>query len=76
MSKTLLFKGLGAPSSVLPTCVIGTPGISFPAGFSKDGLPIGMQFLGPRRSEKLLLKSAHAFESLTEYYKKVPKDYV
>jgi aspartyl-tRNA(Asn)/glutamyl-tRNA(Gln) amidotransferase subunit A len=60
----------------VPTCVIGTPGISFPAGFSKNGLPVGMQFLGPRRSEKLLLKSAHAFESLTEYYKKVSKDYV
>jgi len=34
----------------------GVPGISVPAGFSVDGLPIGIQFMGPHFSEELLFK--------------------
>lgn len=59
----------------VPTCVIGTPGLSFSAGFSKEGLPIGIQLLGPRLSENLLYKVAHAFEQSTDYHLKHPALY-
>ncbi len=59
----------------VPSCVIGTPGLAFPAGFSKEGLPIGIQLMGPRLSEKLLYKVAHAFEQSTDYHLKHPALY-
>jgi aspartyl-tRNA(Asn)/glutamyl-tRNA(Gln) amidotransferase subunit A len=40
----------------------GTPGVSCPAGASRDGLPIGIQVLGPEDSEPLLLRAARALE--------------
>jgi aspartyl-tRNA(Asn)/glutamyl-tRNA(Gln) amidotransferase subunit A len=44
----------------------GIPGISIPAGFDKDGLPIGIQILGPDFSEALLLRISRAYENATE----------
>ncbi|MCB9493427.1 MAG: Asp-tRNA(Asn)/Glu-tRNA(Gln) amidotransferase subunit GatA [Epsilonproteobacteria bacterium] len=58
-----------------PNCMIGTPAISVPGGFSPEGLPIGVQFLGPRLSEQLLLKVAYAFEQHTNYGQKTPKGF-
>ncbi len=55
-----------------PNCIIGTPAISVPAGFSAEGLPVGIQFFGPRLSEELLFNVAHAFEQATGYYTKTP----
>ena len=40
----------------------GIPGISVPCGLSSEGLPIGMQLLGPYWSESTLFRAAHAFE--------------
>lgn len=40
----------------------GVPGISVPCGFSSDGLPIGVQLLGPYWSEARLLRLAHAYQ--------------
>jgi aspartyl-tRNA(Asn)/glutamyl-tRNA(Gln) amidotransferase subunit A len=59
----------------VPTCVIGTPGLSLPCGFSQEGLPIGFQFLGPALSEELIYQAAYAFEQSTDYHKKVPAGY-
>jgi aspartyl-tRNA(Asn)/glutamyl-tRNA(Gln) amidotransferase subunit A len=59
----------------VPNCIIGTPGISLPCGFSKNNFPIGMQFLGPRMSEALLYKVAHAFQVNTDYHLKTPSGY-
>lgn len=59
----------------VPNCVIGTPGISIPCGFSKTTLPIGFQLLGPRLSEELLFKVAYAFEQSTDYHLKHPGNY-
>ena len=44
----------------------GIPGLSIPAGFDKDGLPIGAQFLGPDYSEGLLLRVGRSYEKVTE----------
>lgn len=57
---------------LVPNCIIGTPAISLPNGFSKSNLPIGFQFLGPRLSEQLLYKVAHAFQESTDYHTKHP----
>lgn len=40
----------------------GVPAISLPCGFSKDGLPIGLQIIGPHFGEKKILKAAYALE--------------
>ncbi|HXT62197.1 MAG TPA: Asp-tRNA(Asn)/Glu-tRNA(Gln) amidotransferase subunit GatA [Pyrinomonadaceae bacterium] len=40
----------------------GIPGISVPCGVSADGLPIGLQLLGPYWSEGLLFRLAHAYQ--------------
>jgi aspartyl-tRNA(Asn)/glutamyl-tRNA(Gln) amidotransferase subunit A len=50
----------------------GVPGISIPVGFA-NGLPIGMQILGPQFSEELLFRFGHQFEINHDYYKKQPK---
>jgi aspartyl-tRNA(Asn)/glutamyl-tRNA(Gln) amidotransferase subunit A len=42
--------------------LVGNPGISVPSGLSGEGLPIGLQLVGPYWSEDLLLRLAHAFE--------------
>lgn len=41
----------------------GVPGISVPCGISIEGLPIGMQLLGPHWSEANLLRLAHAYQT-------------
>jgi aspartyl-tRNA(Asn)/glutamyl-tRNA(Gln) amidotransferase subunit A len=41
----------------------GVPGISVPCGLSADGLPIGLQLLGPYWSEANLLRLAHAYQT-------------
>lgn len=51
----------------------GIPALSVPCGFSKEGLPIGMQIIGPQFSEGLLLKVGHQYEQTTEWHKYKPK---
>ena len=50
----------------LPVNIAGLPGLSVPCGFS-DGLPVGMQLIGPHFSEETLLRTAHAYETATEW---------
>jgi amidase len=41
------------------------PAISVPAGFTDDGLPVGIQIVGRYRDDLNVLKIAHAFEQAT-----------
>ena len=50
----------------LPVNIAGLPGLSVPCGFS-DGLPVGMQFIGPHFSEETLLRTARAYEEATAW---------
>ncbi len=50
----------------------GIPGLSIPCGFSRDGLPIGLQLMGRHFDEGTLLKAAYNFEQATDFHKKRP----
>jgi aspartyl-tRNA(Asn)/glutamyl-tRNA(Gln) amidotransferase subunit A len=56
----------------LPANLAGIPGISFPVGFDSQGLPIGMQLLGPRFGEDVLLQTAHVYQQATDWHTKTP----
>jgi aspartyl-tRNA(Asn)/glutamyl-tRNA(Gln) amidotransferase subunit A len=51
----------------------GIPGISIPCGFTKEGLPIGLQILAPLFGEEKLLQVAYTFEQNTNYHLQRPK---
>lgn len=55
-----------------PVNLAGIPGLNIPSGFV-DGLPVGMQIIGPQFSEELLYKVAYLFEQETQYYKIRPE---
>ncbi|AUZ04591.1 MULTISPECIES: Asp-tRNA(Asn)/Glu-tRNA(Gln) amidotransferase subunit GatA [Vitreoscilla] len=50
----------------------GLPGISVPAGFSQDGLPIGMQLFGNYFAEAKLLNVAHQIQLNSDYHTRTP----
>jgi amidase len=52
--------------------VTRSPAISVPAGFTDDGLPVGIQIVGRFRDDLGMLQLAHAFESATEFWKRRP----
>lgn len=55
-----------------PLNLAGLPGLSIPGGFTPEGLPMGLQFVGPPLSESLLLRLSHAFQSVTDHHEKAP----
>lgn len=57
----------------VPVNLIGSPSISIPVGF-KDGMPLGMQLIGPSLGEEAILNAAYAFEQAhPEFTKTAPK---
>ena len=55
----------------VPASVAGIPAISVPCGFSQ-GLPVGMQIIGPSLSEGTLLNIGYAYEQATTWHKLRP----
>ncbi len=49
----------------------GIPGLSVPAGFDKDGMPIGLQVLAPQLQESKLFNMAYQFEQAHDYWKQL-----
>jgi aspartyl-tRNA(Asn)/glutamyl-tRNA(Gln) amidotransferase subunit A len=56
----------------IPGSLAGVPGISVPCGFTKGGLPIGVQILGPHFREDLLLNVAHQYQQSTDWLTRKP----
>jgi aspartyl-tRNA(Asn)/glutamyl-tRNA(Gln) amidotransferase subunit A len=54
----------------IPVNLAGTCGISVPAGFSGEGLPIGLQLIGRPFGEEAILRAAYTFERNTEWHKR------
>lgn len=52
---------------------VGVPALAIPAGFSKSGLPIGMQFVGKKFTESLLLTLGNEYQQATDWHTRSPK---
>ncbi|MFH1012260.1 MAG: Asp-tRNA(Asn)/Glu-tRNA(Gln) amidotransferase subunit GatA [Candidatus Peregrinibacteria bacterium] len=55
-----------------PVNLAGICGLSVPAGFSKEGLPIGMQIMADQFQEENLFAVGHAYQQATEWHTKKP----
>jgi len=68
--------GLGNYLDWMKSCyyitITSHPAISVPAGFTPDGLPVGLQIVGRHRDDFGVLQLAHAFERETEVWKRRP----
>lgn len=52
------------------TNLAGLPGLSVPCGFTKTGLPIGLQLQGPPFSESRLLQAGYHYQQATDWHKR------
>jgi amidase len=50
----------------------GSPTITIPMGMASDGMPLSMQFVGPHLSEDVIVRAAHAYQSITDWHTKRP----
>jgi aspartyl-tRNA(Asn)/glutamyl-tRNA(Gln) amidotransferase subunit A len=50
----------------IPSCMAGLPGLNIPCGLS-EGLPVGLQLIGPQFSENTLFRTAHALERALQF---------
>jgi aspartyl-tRNA(Asn)/glutamyl-tRNA(Gln) amidotransferase subunit A len=55
-----------------PVNLTGLPALSLPAGFSAEGLPLGVQLLGRPGEEAVLLRLGRAFQEATEHHRLAP----
>jgi aspartyl-tRNA(Asn)/glutamyl-tRNA(Gln) amidotransferase subunit A len=56
-----------------PINYLGLPALSIPSGFTRDGLPVGMQLIGRSFDEAMLLRIGVAFQRATDFHERVPK---
>src|SRR5437763_3232094 len=57
-------------SLTMPFNLTGLPACSFPAGFTANGLPIGLQVVGKPFEEATVLRIAYAYQQLTDWHRK------
>ena len=69
---TLRARELAMLHNTRPLNFPGVPTISVPCGFTRAGLPIGMQITGPTGSEATVLRLAYAYEQAAEWHKRKP----
>lgn len=63
---------VGWMSFTFPFNLTGNPAATVPCGWSKNGLPIGMQIIGNRFMDKLVLQVSKAFQALAPWQDKTP----
>ncbi|SHI02160.1 Asp-tRNA(Asn)/Glu-tRNA(Gln) amidotransferase GatCAB subunit A [Bradyrhizobium erythrophlei] len=56
-----------------PVNYLGLPSLSIPTGFTRGGLPVGMQLVGRSFDEAMLLRIGAAFQRATDFHDRVPK---
>jgi len=56
----------------IPCNLAGLPGISLPCGFSRQGLPIGLQILANHFQEEKILRVAYAYKQNTDFHQRKP----
>jgi aspartyl-tRNA(Asn)/glutamyl-tRNA(Gln) amidotransferase subunit A len=56
-----------------PINYLGLPSLSIPAGFTRGGLPVGMQLIGRSFDEAMLLRIGAAFQRATDFHERLPK---
>jgi len=54
----------------MPFNLSGLPAVSFPCGFTADGMPIGLQVAGKPFEEATVLRIAHAYQQLTDWHRR------
>jgi amidase len=65
--------GLGSAAYTKTFNFSGSPTLSVPCGFSDDGLPLSVQFVGQALSESMLCRVGHAFEQSSEWSTRHPQ---
>ena len=60
--------------ATIPVNLAGLPGLSVPAGFSQDGLPVGLQIVGKAYDDARVLNVGHAFQTVTDFHAQRPKE--
>jgi aspartyl-tRNA(Asn)/glutamyl-tRNA(Gln) amidotransferase subunit A len=55
-----------------PVNYLGVPSLSIPSGFTRSGLPVGMQLIGRSFDEATLLRIGAAFQRATDFHARVP----
>ncbi|MFO0106508.1 MAG: Asp-tRNA(Asn)/Glu-tRNA(Gln) amidotransferase subunit GatA [Burkholderiales bacterium] len=57
----------------LPASLAGLPGMSVPAGFGAQGMPVGLQLIGNYFKEAQLLNAAHRLQQATDFHLRKPE---
>lgn len=60
------------PSNTAPFNHYGAPALTLPCGFSKAGLPVGLQIAGPPFGEPVVLSLAYAYQQSTAWHQRTP----
>jgi amidase len=56
----------------LPFNVSGSPTLSLPCGVDRNGMPLGLQLVGPHLAESVLCRAGHAFQQASDFHTSHP----
>lgn len=68
------YPGILASSPIGASNLVGVPAVSVPNGFGQNGLPTGIQLVGPAWGESMLLELAVAYQSETDWHRRRPPE--
>lgn len=72
MTKSVVDDAAGLGNNRRLSSILGFPAITVPAGFTTDGMPVGLEFMGRAFTEALLIKLAYGYEQATHHRKPPP----
>ncbi|HEC69596.1 MAG TPA: Asp-tRNA(Asn)/Glu-tRNA(Gln) amidotransferase subunit GatA, partial [Candidatus Omnitrophica bacterium] len=59
----------------IPSNLSVIPSVSLPCGFTKEGLPVGLQIMANHFSEDILIRLSFSYQSVTNWHKIYPREY-